>query len=646
MKFGGGQHSLRMAGLAFTALTLGGALMFAGSGLEAAAPAKDQTVAADSYRDVSSLPAGTEAKGSAIWSGTCAACHDTGMARAPARIILQQMTPEAIYKVLTSGVMAPMTPSLDDREKRVVSEYIAGRPFGSTKAAAMLKCEGKAEIFDRSAPTSYPYWGVDKGNTHFIPDDKAGISPENVGDLELKWAIAIPNATRVRSQPAFAGGAVIIGGQDNTVRAFDEKTGCLRWSFESDAEVRTGIVVQSWNKDDAKANPLAFFGDVTGNAYAIEAFTGKQVWKISADDHASTTLTGTPAFYQGVVYIPVSSLEEGAASTAGYPCCTFRGSILAVDAATGNTRWRTYLVPEPQEGAPGVTEKALLGPSGVPVWSAPTIDAKRGRIYVATGDNYTGPGTDLSDALVALDIDAGAIAWHYQALGDDVWNGACEESDRTNCPVEDGPDFDFGTPPVLAETKDGKEMILLGQKSGIAYGVDPDSGKLEWKNQVGRGGVVGGIHFGMAAAGGVIFVPVSDVPDGNDYDLQPRPGLYALDIATGQYVWKAPASDVCDGKALCYPGYSAAITATPGLVFAGANDGHVRAYATADGTVLWDLDTTVDYQALNGVTGHGGSMSGGSAPMPHDGMLFITSGYGFASKMPGNVFLAYGPKEK
>jgi len=604
-----------------------------------------QAVAADNYRDARALSPETDARGGEIWAENCASCHDTGLARAPAKLIVQQMTPESIYKVLTEGVMVPMASGLDEADKKIVSEYLAGRPFGAADIVAAPKCTGDAAAFDLNAPTSYATWGVDAGNTHFIPADMAGINAENVGDLELKWALAVPNATRVRSQPAFAGGAVIMGAQDNKVRALDEKTGCERWAFESSAEVRTGIIVESWDEGDEDANPLAFFGDVTGNAYAIEALTGKLVWKISADDHASTTLTGAPALRGDTLYIPVSSLEEGAASLAEYNCCTFRGSVLAVDAATGETKWRTYLNPEPQEGAPGLTEKSLFGPSGVPVWSAPTIDEKRGVLYVATGDNYTGPATELSDAVVALDLETGDMKWHYQAFENDAWNGSCEEADQSNCPEEDGPDFDFGVNPVLAKDKDGKEMILLGQKSGIAYGVDPDTGKLVWKTQVGRGGVVGGIHFGMAAHDGVLFVPVSDVPDGNEYDIAPRPGMYALDIATGEFVWKAPSSDVCEGRALCYPGYSGAIMTTPDLVFAGSNDGHVRAYSTANGDVLWDVDTAVEHKGVNGQTGRGGSFSGGAAPMAHHGMLFISSGYGFSGKMPGNLFLAYGPRE-
>ncbi|RVQ64843.1 pyrrolo-quinoline quinone [Croceicoccus ponticola] len=644
-----GRRAIILAGTTFAAaLTLA-----AGGGLNAAPAEKapepsfinGELAAAEHYRDASSISDEVRALGEEVWSGNCAACHDNGVARAPIPYIVRQLTPEAIYKALTEGVMVPMAQALEDKEKRAVAEYLAGRSMGTSTAVPVEACTGEAAVFDRKQTVAYPYWGVDAGQTHYIPADMAGIDAANVGDLELKWAMAFPNATRARSQPAFAGGAVIVGGQDNLVRALDEKTGCQVWAFETSAEVRTGIVVESWNTADADARPLAFFGDVSGNAYAIEAMTGKLVWRFSADDHGSTTLTGTPTLHDGVVYVPVSSLEEGAAGTPGYPCCTFRGSVIAVDAKTGALKWRTYLVPESKPVDKSLTGKTLYGPSGVPVWSAITVDDKRGMLYVATGDNYTGPATELSDALVALNKETGEIAWHFQALAGDAWNAACEEKVQANCPEEDGPDFDFGVNPVLAKTKAGKDMILLGQKSSIAYGVDPDTRQLVWKKQVGRGGVVGGIHFGMAAHDGVLYVPVSDVPDGNKYDIPPNPGMFALDIATGEYVWQAPSKDVCEGKSMCHPGYSAAISMTPDLVFAGSNDGHVRAYHAKDGTVAWDIDTAIEYTAANGVKGRGGSMSGGAAPMPHNGMLFVNSGYGFAGKMPGNVFLAYGPKD-
>lgn len=640
----------RMQSLARRALVLGGVALtgaFAlGTSLDAAPAQNDPAgAAAEHYRDIQSINPETAAKGQEVWESVCASCHENGIARAPILYILRQMTPEAIYKALTQGVMVPMAGSLDPSEKKAISEYIAGRPMGTSAPVPLPACTGPAAVFDRQQPTAYPYWGVDSGQTHFVPADKAGIDASNVSDLELKWAVAIPNATRVRSQPAFVGGSVIFGAQDNLVRALDEKTGCQRWEFETNSEVRTGITVEPFDAGDPAANPLTFFGDVSGNAYAIEAMTGKLVWRFKAEDHGSVVLTGAPTYHDGTLYVPVSSLEEGQAATPGYDCCTFRGSVIAVDAKTGEFKWRTYLVPESMPHNRSLTGKILHGPSGVPVWSTVTIDDKRKRVYVATGDNYTGPATELSDAVVALDMADGKIAWHYQALAGDVWNAACEEKDRANCPEEDGPDFDFGVNPILAKSKAGKDMLLLGQKSSIAYGVDPDTGKLVWKNQVGRGGVVGGIHFGMAAHDGVLYVPVSDVPDGNTYDIAPNPGIFALDIGTGEYVWKAPAKDICNGKSACYPGYSAAISMTRDLVFAGSNDGHVRAYSVKDGSVVWDIDTTGEVSTLNGTKGRGGSMSGGSAPMPHKGMLFITSGYGFAGKMPGNVLLAYGPKD-
>ena len=256
-----------------------------------------------------------------------------------------------------------------------------------------------------------------------------------------------------------------------------------------------------WDAGDAKARPTAYFGDILGNLYAVEAFTGKLVWRVHMDEHPSTTLTAAPVLYKGLLYVPVSSLEEGTSTDTSYHCCTFRGSVAALDPATGKEKWRTYLVP-PAKKRGGTTAGAeQWGPSGVAVWSSPAIDARRGQLYITTGDNYSTPATDLSDAIVALDLMSGKIRWVYQAQPNDAWNGSCSRKDRANCPEEDGPDFDFGAGPVLAKGADGHDYVLAGQKSGIAYGVNPDTGKLVWKNKIGRGGVVGGIHFGLAAQG-------------------------------------------------------------------------------------------------------------------------------------------------
>jgi polyvinyl alcohol dehydrogenase (cytochrome) len=485
-------------------------------------------------------------------------------------------------------------------------------------------------------------WGLDPAATHAIPTATAGLTRANVGKLKLKWAYGFADSTRLRSQPALAGGAILIGAHDGSVRALDRATGCERWRFAADAEVRTGIVVSPWRKGDARARPLAWFGDVTGNVYAIDAATGAPVWKIAADPHPAATITGTPTLDGTTLYVPVSSLEEASAYTKGYACCTFRGSVVALDARTGRQRWRTYLVDaaKPQPARPDGVER--LGPSGVAVWNSPSIDARRGQLIVATGDNYSLPDTAMSDSVVALDLKTGRIRWHYQATPGDAWNVACIVPGHANCPVADSPDFDFGAGTLLARGANGREYVLAGQKSGWAYALDPATGKLAWKTRVGAGGAAGGIHFAIAADSGRLYVPVSDRTGSPDPAFPARPGLYALDIATGAFAWKAPSANVCPpGARACTPGYGGAVAATPELVLAGADDGHLRIYDATSGAVLWDTDTTRQWSTVNGIAASGGAISGGVGPIAYRGQLIVPSGYGFASKMPGNVLLVF-----
>ncbi|HZU63784.1 MAG TPA: PQQ-binding-like beta-propeller repeat protein [Novosphingobium sp.] len=599
---------------------------------------------ADAYRDPGArLDAAVQAKGKEVYQTICSGCHEQGLNRAPQKYIIAQLTPEAVYHALTAGVMQPMAASLDDGQKRAVAQYVTHQALGTHTAPPPRMCAPKANWFDDRAPPAFAGWGLDLANTHREADELAGIDRANVGKLHLKWAIGFPGALRARSQPAIAGGAIFVGSHDGSVYALDAETGCARWIFHARGEVRTAPVVAPWTPGGHGAHPLVYFSDLVGNVYALDATTGTRVWSLHADDHPSTTLTATPALYRDTLYIPVSSLEEGAAASPGYSCCTFRGSLLAVDARTGATRWRTYFTDKPQPRGLNADGVQVFGPSGVAIWNTPAIDPARGLLYLDTGDNYSDPVTPMSDAIVAMDLGTGAIRWSYQARAGDVWNGSCEDRDTANCPAQKGPDYDFGAGVVLARGVGGHDYLLAGQKSGTAYALDPDTGRLVWQAQIGRGGVVGGIHFGMATSNGLLYVPISDAPDGRTYAEPPHPGLFALDVATGARVWQAPApAGVCGDRPLCHPGYSAAITATSQLVLAGSNDGHLRIFDAASGAVLWDADTTGPVATVSGQPAHGGSMSGGAAPIAWHGLLLVETGYGFAGKMPGNAMLVYG----
>jgi len=612
--------------------------------VHAAGAHSNEEANSESYGDIfANVDEQTKVKGKAVYDGVCGQCHNAGLNRAPQFYLLNYMTPESILRAMTDGVMKDNAAHLAYEDKVAVAEYLSSRKLGSSaEVSPTLMCTGEAAAFDRNEPPRVMNWGLDPNNAHFVSSDLAGIDRSNVGSLKLKWSLAFPNAVRARSQPTFAAGAAFVGSHDGTVYALDRETGCARWTFSASAEVRNGIVIQDWTAGDTDADPLLFFGDLIGHQYAVHALTGRLAWKKKMEDHHATTLTGATTVIGDKIYVPVSSLEEGSATDAAYDCCTFRGSLVAMKAADGAEIWRTYFTEKPTKQ--GVTDAGAtrFGPSGVPVWSTPAVDRKRNQFYVTTGDNYSSPATGTSDSIIAVDIDTGNINWVFQAREDDAWNASCDRLATSNCPEEDGPDHDYGAGAVLVKTNKGNEVVVAGDKAGLAVGVDPDTGKLLWKNKVGRGGVVAGIHFGIAATNGHAIIPVSDVPDGREYDEPARPGIYALDADTGEFIWKAPSrQDICNGRAACHPGYQAAVTVTPELIFAGSNDGYVRVYDAANGKVLWERDTAVEVETVNGDKASGGSIGGGAAPVVIDGLLFVNSGYGFAGKMPGNAMLVY-----
>lgn len=580
--------------------------------------------------------------GAQVYRENCAACHDAGVNRAPQRMLLQDLTPEAIRSALIDGAMRPQGSALSDDQKTAVAEYLSGRKLGASAVAdAPNMCKGAAAKFDLGEPPAFTGWGLDPASTHSIPAAVSGLDKAGAGRLTLKWAFGFPNSSRTRSHPIVAGGAILVGNHNGSVYALDRETGCVRWAYAAQAEVRTGIVVSPWRAGDRTARPLVYFGDFRGNVYAVNLLDGTLAWKMRADAHPAAVITGTPTLFGDRLYVPVSSVEEAYATSPGYACCNFRGSVVALDARGGAEKWRTWLVdPATTQGTSrGGLDK--LGPSGVAVWNSPSIDAARGQLYVATGDNYSLPATGLSDSVVALDLKTGQIRWHYQALAEDTWNVACVTKTSDSCPDENDPDADFGAGTVLAKGKDGRELVLAGQKSGWVYGLDPATGHLAWKTRVGRGSPGGGVHFGMASEDGLLFVPVTDNYFYGPKDFPPAPGLHAVDIATGRPLWNYASTIKC-ATMQCAPGMGGSITATAGMVIAGDDDGILRIFDGSTGKILWSTDTKPSVTTVNGVAAHGGAISGGVGPIAYKGTVIVPSGYGFASKLPGNVLLVYG----
>ncbi len=586
--------------------------------------------------------------GAEVYTSICANCHEAGVPKAPAKGMLSFMAPGAIYRALTEGIMQAQAAALSEQEKKAVVEYVTGRQLDL--AAINLKpprCENQAARFDRSSPPALQGWGFTPDNHREIPTAVAGIDRDNVSTLKLKWAFAFPEAVRARSHPATAAGAVFVGSQSGAVYALDRNSGCVRWQFQASAEVRTGIVIAPWDKNDPHADPLLYFGDFLGNIYAVKVFSGELVWRARPELHSNSTITAAPTLFEGRLYVSVSSLEVLSAIDPNYACCSFRGSVVAYAADSGKQLWKTYTISEtPSPRAKNSVGVAQLGPSGAPIWNTPSIDTKRRTLYVGTGENYSSPASKTSDAILALNLDDGSIKWTFQATANDAWNASCVLPERVNCPVEDGPDFDFGGATILATRSDGKDLVLAGQKSGMVWALDPDDGSLVWNNKVGRGGIIGGIHFGMAVSGNRLIVPISDAVADSSHQLKysgdASPGVFALDIDSGEYLWKWQAEDVCNGRPYCMPGNSAVPTTTPELAIAGSLDGHLRIHDAATGKILWQYNTAREYpQTVSGIAGTGGALEGGSAALLDAGMLFINSGYMFNEHMPGNMFLVF-----
>ena len=589
--------------------------------------------------------------GKGLYEESCSGCHDGSVSRAPHFSWLEMMSASVIYEAMNVGVMSVQAAALADGEKLLITEYLTRTKLESGAALKVneppLCTDGD---FDLSSPAQAVNWGHD--TNRYSPSTVAGLTVPEIPNLELKWAFAFPDAFRARSQPTIAMGTVFVGSQDGRVYALDLETGCARWTFSAAAEVRTGIVLSLSEAPMSKDNPpLAYFGDIIARFYAVNALTGELVWSLKADDHPSATLTATPAFHEGMVFVPVSSLEVIPAADPAYECCTFRGSVLAIDATNGDVLWRHHTIPgEPSEVSRTSIGTKVLSPSGAPVWSSPTVDVKRGLIYVGTGENYSSPADENSDAVLAIDMATGARVWTRQSTSGDAWNVACMMADNPNCPPEDGPDFDHGSSILIVELDKDKDILLAGHKNGTVYALDPDNkAEVLWATEVGRGSIQGGVHFGMSAADTQLYVPINDMNNTRNGDYldpeQARPGMHSIDANTGKKIWSNVQKNVCfDEDEFCDPGISSAVTSIPGAVFAGHLDGFVRAYASGDGALLWEYDTRPERVGVNGIAGYGGSMSG-AGPAIVAGHLVINSGYGLYNHEPGNLLMVFAVPE-
>jgi len=603
------------------------------------------------------------ADGGAIFDQHCKSCHEPPIEHAPSRAALAAYPRANVIAALTDGVMAPMAKGLSKDEIAAVAAYLtptataAGGGEGrrrrgmSAPAGVDKMCEANPPI--HAGPSDWSRLGQDAGSSRYQPNP--GLTAAEVPRLKVKWAFTMSGG----SAPTIVGDWLFVTNRSGKFYALDARTGCVHWVVPSLGSRSQPMIV----KAAISPSGWATFIGAGHFVHALDAQTGKEIWKSEAlETHPASSVGGALVVSGDRVFVPFSSGEEAAAMQKTYGCCSFRGSVVALDLKTGKQLWKTYTINEPMHSlGPNPAGVDRHGPAGGAIWSAPTADAKRGVVYVATGDSYTDAPTKGDDAVMALDMKTGKIRWSTQVTEHDNYVMGCDDPSHhgANCNSPQGPDYDFGATPILFTDAHGKQVLLAGQKSGIAYGFNPDTGKLIWKTQVGAGGALGGIEWGVAADRRQLFVPVSDLVgllgELGGAPSTAKPGLTAVNPLTGKIIWfdpapKAPCHYAGDrstdySQGACMRAQSAAPAAMPGVVFSGTMDGWFRAYDARTGKVLWAFSTTAQtYDTVNGVKDQPGGDIDGLGPAISGGMVYTMSGFNGASNTGGNganVLLAF-----
>ena len=591
--------------------------------------------------------------GEALYQKHCARCHNGQVERAPGLNVMRKLPANMVFHSLEVGKMMFQGFARTRDERRALAEWVSGKALAQVTAEDPMvsgfcsDTPGEFQVPEASA--QWNGWGRDATNSRSQTADHAGLAAQDVPKLAVKWVFGMPQDYQT-SQPTVVGGRVFIGSMSGQVYSIDAETGCLYWAMRPRGGVRSTPVVAALSGTQPPRYAV-YFGDAEARVYALDARTGQELWNTRVSDHPTARITGGIKLHGNRLYVPITAFEDVAAADPTYECCKFRGTLVALNRINGRLVWKNYTIPEP---AAPVRKNAIgtqmWGPSGASVWSSPTLDLKRRRMYVTTGDNHSDPASLTSDAILAYDMRTGDMLWSQQFTPNDAFNISCDTADDTSCPEARGPDHDFGSSSILRTLPTGERRLIAGQKSGVLHAVDPDrDGAIVWQQRVGKGGFAGGIQWGPAADAEQVYVALSDVGveaqkesgTGFTFTLNPSQGggMFAYDIASGERQWHVPPPG-CGDRKPCSPAQSAAVSVIPNVVFSGSVDGHLRAYATDTGQVVWDYDAAQEYESTNGVKTRGGSFDG-PGPTIVDGVVYVHSGYGFLGAMRGNALIAF-----
>jgi polyvinyl alcohol dehydrogenase (cytochrome) len=608
---------------------------------------------------VSTEYASAASVGETTFKTRCAVCHDAGLEQAPGTNVLIGLPHTYIVNALTTGAMKPMAAGMSKDDIAAIATYLTERGK-NTKSVKLPAPDVDANMCTKQAPefkiaaTDWNGFSPTTDNARFQKNTQ--INASNVANLKPKWVFAYPGGG-VLGAPSSVGGRVFFGTRIGMVFALDAETGCTYWHSKPGGSVKTSVVIGEIKSATAGGSSqfVAYYGNSKGIVFALDAVTGKELWRVKPDDHPHAGITGSFHIVDNKLYVPImTAVEGGAASNGAYGCCTLRGSLIALDATTGQKLWQGYTITETPKpfrlNADGVQ---MYGPAGASVWSPPTLDFVKGVSYVTTGQSRTDIAEDGSDSVIAMDLKSGKRTWGRQFTANDAWMPGCTgDKIGPNCPKVLGPDTDFGSPVILQSLANGKRILIGAQKSGAVHGLDPDdNGKSIWqtdlsidanlpKGRILRDRENAGVVFGMASDGQKVYVAIADPTKTKGHIPS---GVYALDIATGKIIWRAPGQALpsCSWGAVgCAGAQRTAVTIVEGVVFAGSANGHMFAYDAKTGAVLWDYDTAKTFDAVNGVPAQGGAVEGVTTAITANS-LYLMSGYGSYGGGVGNALIAF-----